>query len=103
MGSPLAYPTGDALLALIFQAGSSLRTRLSLIEYIHCLLYAQAEGRPTTAALLTLRERITALGADIDTLWSGYEPDLDSSNYVYEKREKFQRGLHALLMETASI
>lgn len=103
MGSPLAYPTGDALLALIFQAGSSLRTRLSLIEYIHCLLYAQAESRPTTAALLTLRDRITALGADIDTLWSGYEPDLDSSNYVYEKREKFQRGLHALLMETASI
>ena len=103
MGSPLAYPTGDALLALIYQAGSSLRTRLSLIEYIHCLLYAQAASRPTTAALLTLRDRITALGADIDTLWSGYEPDLDSSNYVYEKREKFQRGLHALLMETASI
>ena len=103
MGSALAFPTGDALLALISQAGSSLRTRLSLVEYIHCLLYAQAEGRPTTASMIEIRERVTVLGADIDKLWSGYEPDIDSSNYVFEKREKFQRGLHALLMETASI
>jgi hypothetical protein len=53
--------------------------------------------------MIEIRERVTVLGADIDKLWSGYEPDIDSSNYVFEKREKFQRGLHALLMETASI
>lgn len=103
MGSALAYPTGDALLALIYNAGGSLRTRLALVEYAQCMIYAQAEARTTTEATKDLRERIKTLGDDIDILWDGYEPDLDTSNYVFEKRQQFQRGLHALIKETASI
>lgn len=103
MASALAYPTGDALLALIYQAGAPLRTRLALIEYIHCLLHAQAAGRSTTAALETLQARIDRLGEDIDDLWDAYEPALDSDSFVFEKRRNFQRGLHALLRETATI
>lgn len=103
MGSALAYPTGDALIALIYNAGNTLRTRLALVEYVHCLLHAQAEGRSTTVALNTLKDRINQLGADIDELWDSYEPDLDTSSYVYEKRQNFQRGLHALMREMASI
>lgn len=103
MGSALAYPTGDAMLALIYNAGNTLRTRLALVEYVQCMIAAQAEGRTPTAATMALRERITVLGQDIDLLWDGYEPDLDTSNYVYAKRQDFQRGLHALIREMASI
>ena len=97
MGSPSPTPPGIAP-ALIYQAGSSLRTRLSLIVSTVCSTHRRAGPPPPPCS----RSGHIGAGADIDTLWSGYEPDLDSSNYVYEKREKF-RGLHALLMETASI
>jgi len=103
MGSALAYPTGDAMLALIYNAGNTLRTRLALVEYVQCMIAAQAEGRTPTEGNLALRARVQTLGEDIDILWDSYEPDLDISNYVFEKRQNFQRGLHALIREMASI
>ena len=103
MGSALAYPLGDALIAYIYHAGGTLRGRLSLVEFLQALARAQLRGRNPSPGNAALLRRIDQVGRDIDLAWGFYEPALDDSPYHFRKRAVFTALIRLLLEEVSDI
>lgn len=103
MGSPLAYPMGDALIVYVYSNAGTIKQKLSLIEYVQTLAAAQLDGRPPSAPTVALKAKNDALGRDIEALWTLYEPALDLSPFHFQKRAVFSMVLRRLMQAALTI